>query len=692
MEINHANTQQPFPLNIGIKADEVNSSFEKYLQAKELQNKSGELIQLSEFSQYEPPITTSVVPSSVINIEQLYERITSDEHLRRKCLNLEKLDKESRRKTKKTVLEYITPSGTFFKRSNNELIKHSGYLCLDFDGLENVNIKALKETLSKDTELEPVLIFNSPSNNGIKVFVQIPQDKETHGNYFDAVKNYIRENYSLEVDKACRDVARACFLSYDKDAFIAAAWQRKILDQNFLDKWFTSTPQKKTVENNTSDTPVPIKINNTAAELKEKLISVNQLVKAIEESKTDITSDYKDWVKIGWALCELGEAGRELFHKISALYSKYDYDQTDEKYTSILQDYDGKVKLATLFYIAGEHGIKIPQQQTSTQIKAGSSPRTAKQRLQDAKQQAAITPLMGAIWQSGELHILFADTGSGKSVWATQIADALSKGKNTFTILSNGNKPLRVLFYDFELSDKQFQMRYSDESGQLYEFSDNLFIDNIDFQKLVEDNPTSKLDDLVINKIRADIETLNPDVLVIDNLTYLKTESTQDTSVALDLIRRLNQLKKEFNLSMLVLAHTPKMKEGTQLTVNELGGSKHLSNFVDSVSAIGKSSKGASIRYIKQVKPSRSSELVFDSSNVITVEMKKENRCLGFHYLDCEYESEHIQTVSTEQRNMEREQKKERVRELHSEGKSYREIEDLTGVSKTTIGTWLKGK
>lgn len=97
----------PFPLNIGNKADEVNNSFEKYLQAKELLNKSGELIQLPEFSQYEPPVTSTVIPSSVINIEQLYERITTDEYIRRKCLNLEKLDKESRRLKKKAILEWV---------------------------------------------------------------------------------------------------------------------------------------------------------------------------------------------------------------------------------------------------------------------------------------------------------------------------------------------------------------------------------------------------------------------------------------------------------------------------------------------------------------------------------------------------------------------------------------------------------
>ena len=72
---------------------------------------------------------------------------------------------------------------------------------------------------------------------------------------------------------------------------------------------------------------------------------------------------------------------------------------------------------------------------------------------------------------------------------------------NVFGVLPNENKPLRVLFYDFELSDKQFQKRYSEGNGSRYDFSENLFIDNIDFQALTKENPNLKVDELIIRKI-----------------------------------------------------------------------------------------------------------------------------------------------------------------------------------------------
>lgn len=51
----------------------------------------------------------------------------------------------------------------------------------------------------------------------------------------------------------------------------------------------------------------------------------------------------------------------------------------------------------------------------------------------------------------------------------------------------------------------------------------------------------------------------------------------------------LNNLKKRYGLSILVLAHTPKRSMECPITSNDLAGSKRLYNFFDSVFAIGKS-------------------------------------------------------------------------------------------------------
>jgi predicted ATP-dependent serine protease len=306
----------------------------------------------------------------------------------------------------------------------------------------------------------------------------------------------------------------------------------------------------------------------------------------------------------------------------------------------------------------------------------------------EAKNQEPIKSLLGGIWFTGELHILFGDNGTGKSVWATQIADALSKGKNVFNILPNESSASRVLFYDFELSDKQFEKRYMNGTGQPYNFSDQLYIDNINFQELHEANPHLSTDDLIINKIDTDIQQLKPKVVIIDNMTYLKTETTQEAKVALELIRKLNQLKRKYDLSILVISHTPKIKGGMPITNNDLAGSKNLSNLVDSISAIGKSTRGSDEKYIKLIK-CRSGEKVFDTDSVISVKIDKDDCFLGFEYLDCENEFEHIKDYQKEQNRIEQKGLKEEAIRLHLEGKSYREIARLLCVSKSTIERWI---
>ncbi len=314
--------------------------------------------------------------------------------------------------------------------------------------------------------------------------------------------------------------------------------------------------------------------------------------------------------------------------------------------------------------------------------------RTANARIEYAKKLPKINKLVGEIWLTGELHLLFADTGKGKSILAIQIADAISKGKNVFPFLENENEPMKVLAYDFELSDKQFQKRYSEEPDlkNEYQFSDNFFIDNIDFAELMKKNKDANIDDLIFAKIENDIVKINPKVLIIDNITYISMQAMDKSSVALDLIRKLDDFKRKYNLSILVLAHTPKRAYKSPLTINDLAGSKHLSNFADSVSAIGESFQASQIRYYKQIKPSRSAELVYDTTNVIACNISKETNLLCFNFSAFDNEFDHLNTNNNESGNT----NKYDAIELKKEGLSIRKIAEQLNVSKSAVGNWIK--
>jgi|TARA_R100000081_G_scaffold90701_2_gene66507 hypothetical protein len=131
-----------------------------------------------------------------------------------KNIRLEK-DKSSRNELKK-MLPAICFSGTFSKRNDNSINEHSGIICLDFDGYPNKKeLLSDKERLTKDKFVYSVFI--SPSGNGLKALVKIPQDIDNHVNYFNSLDNHFNSEY---FDKTCKNISRVCYESYDPLIYI----------------------------------------------------------------------------------------------------------------------------------------------------------------------------------------------------------------------------------------------------------------------------------------------------------------------------------------------------------------------------------------------------------------------------------------------------------------------------------------
>lgn len=310
--------------------------------------------------------------------------------------------------------------------------------------------------------------------------------------------------------------------------------------------------------------------------------------------------------------------------------------------------------------------------------------RTAAQRIYDARLQPDIKPHFDVYFQKGELAILFGDTGKGKSIAAVTLSDAITKGQFCMG-LENAYGPLTTLYYDFELSDKQFQKRYSNESGEVYIFNDNFYIDNLEFAELIPKDRTQRFENLLIDRIRKDIKEVKAEVVVIDNITFLTTHSAEDSQVALSLMRLLKELKTETGISILVLAHTPKKTNPFGITIQDLAGSKHIPNFADSVFALGYSNNDSGLRYFIQVKPSRSGELKFDKENVLVCEIEKINNFLTLVPKGFAKEYDLIKNDSTESE----ESLKEAAFKLKENNKTVRQISEELKVSKSKVGRWL---
>lgn len=323
--------------------------------------------------------------------------------------------------------------------------------------------------------------------------------------------------------------------------------------------------------------------------------------------------------------------------------------------------------------------------------------RTANQWLQSSKQRPMPAMLFGEFWLEGELAILFADTGKGKSILATQIAESIARGR-PIAPLENTAPAQKVLYLDFELSEKQFEMRYAAEGGPSaarhlknhYRFSEKLTRVEIDLNA-----PLPKcfrtFDDYLHNSVERLLAASGAKVLIVDNLTYLK-RSNESTREALPLMKELKRLKKKFDLSILVLAHTPKRSHRRPITVNDLQGSKVLSNFADNIFAIGESRRESGERYIKQIKP-RSTELIYDSSHVPAFCITR----IGGNFLGFEFRSFEPERALLEDRLETSEWAViERIKQLSDKGLTVRKIADELNMSKSGVHRklqmWKPGK
>ena len=306
--------------------------------------------------------------------------------------------------------------------------------------------------------------------------------------------------------------------------------------------------------------------------------------------------------------------------------------------------------------------------------------KTANQTLLDASKEATPKMLFNEFFYEGELCVLFADTNNGKSILAVQIGDSISKGKpiNGFK-LEAPKQP--VIYFDFELSNKQFQLRCSNDQ-KLYVFDDQLYRVEINTNYEVGENKS--FDDEIFKGIEGFIKDISAKVIIVDNITFL-TDETEKAKKALPLMKQLKALKTKYNLSILVIAHTPKRDGYKPLTVNDIQGSKMISNFCDSIFAIGKSHKDKSISYLKQIKQ-RNTELMYGTENVIICSIEKDDAFLCFEYIGYADESDHLQERSKKSK----EKRNDGILKLHNNGMNKVNIGKEFGISEGCVRRVLK--
>ena len=241
--------------------------------------------------------------------------------------------KPDEKKKLKAAMPAFTASGYFNpKRQKESLLKHSGFICIDIDAQDNLqiaNFVTLKQELKNIINV--TYLGKSVSGNGY--FVLIPlEEPSLHEDYFKAIQAAF-DHLGIVIDKSCKDVARLRIVSYDK------AYHK---------------PSNATVLNRVLEQEV----KKQAFEFVEH-DRFSGLLSEIKLKQIDITQSYQDWFAIGCSIANtFGEEGRDFFHTISQFHNGYKEKETNDQYSAcIKKPRENGFTLGTIFYLADRYGI-----------------------------------------------------------------------------------------------------------------------------------------------------------------------------------------------------------------------------------------------------------------------------------------------------------------------------------------------
>jgi RecA-family ATPase len=264
--------------------------------------------------------------------------------------------------------------------------------------------------------------------------------------------------------------------------------------------------------------------------------------------------------------------------------------------------------------------------------------------------------IFGDLLTEGDLTILFGRSNVGKSFLSYQIAEAIARGRNVLNVmditelrnhgetryynLNNETLSQKVLYVDFEATIEKDYIRYSTKDpkstskAKPYQFSEN-FITAFPDRLTVADNL------LFIDSIEFEVKKSDAKVVIIDNLSAI-SQDNEKSGAAVKLMNKIKDLQRRNKLTVLLMAHTPKIVQGEPIIWTNLAGSSNLYNLADSVMAINTTTMADDIRYIKQLK-SRYNEIQYHKDNVVAIKFStRPDGLKGFEFLNYEPEDELI--------------------------------------------------
>jgi predicted P-loop ATPase len=245
----------------------------------------------------------------------------------------------------------VTISGSFAERKVEGLRKHSNFIAIDIDNLDDP--AATKNRIGADPYIYAAFI--SISGQGLCLVIKI--DGSRHLDAFNAIAAYLYNEYQLIVDQSGKDISRARFVSYDP-----------FIIQNSKSATFKKyLPKKKEYK---QQKVVVIKSDFDA------------IIDQMDKKGLNLCEEYSEWIRIAYALVsEFGEEGRNYFHTLSSHSSKYNSIDCDSQFDACLKNHsESKTKkssIGTIYFHAKQNAIDVYSEYTKSIMRHATSQRAA---------------------------------------------------------------------------------------------------------------------------------------------------------------------------------------------------------------------------------------------------------------------------------------------------------------------------
>lgn len=312
--------------------------------------------------------------STLVQIGDVVEAIRGD-CFKKTILEVRLLASEGRKdeaRMKKGSLPAVTFCATFGKeRKADTQQSYNNLMVIDIDHLDDdIELHRVGNCLMKDPFV--ACYWSSPSGNGWKGLIPIIYIneieiglKEKHLQAFITVKDYLKENYNIDLDASGSDLSRLCFLSWDPELVIKDEYQRMPIVLRNIEKNTRQVNEKRgEVKSKTVAMPINLdwKYLEGTSNMRKNQVdrkTIENIYKYLSTRRLSITSTYDDWTKVAFAIANTFHPvyGRRIFMKLCELDGiNHDVLRSERLLFDAYCAPNKQIQFASIIYLAREKG------------------------------------------------------------------------------------------------------------------------------------------------------------------------------------------------------------------------------------------------------------------------------------------------------------------------------------------------